>query len=58
MKERDYIDVRDLSTLINACQILQNISPDNQPVIPSDEFAKVVDSLTTWRDALFRKIQR
>ena len=56
MKEHDYIEAGDLKTVIAAENVLRDICPTNNPHIPNDEYGKVMDTLRSWRETMFDKI--
>lgn len=53
MTEQEYINVRDLSSVIYAERILRDIVPANQPLIAEVELRGVMEKLNGWKDALF-----
>lgn len=57
LTEQAYIDVRDLSNILNADAILRDITVDSQPIIAKDEYQMVMKTLLKWKESLFDKIQ-
>ena len=57
MKEEDYILVRDLSSILNAINILRDIVAVNSSIIDEEDLRIIRRKLTDWEDEHFRKIQ-
>jgi hypothetical protein len=57
MKEQDYINVRELSNVMNAKGILRDIIPENSKVITQDKLSTVMKILSEWQDELFSIIK-
>lgn len=56
LTEQAYIDVRDLSNILNCNAILRDITIENQRSINKSEYQDVLAKLSKWKDALFTKI--
>jgi len=56
MTEREYIDTRELSQLIDTIKILNNIDLSNSIVIKKNEYQKIIKIMHNWIDLLFEKI--
>ena len=54
MKERDYINVRELSSIMCAKKCLNDITPENSVVIDPMEYRFVMQQLHDWEDRLFK----
>ena len=57
MKEEDYILVRDLSSILNARNMLRDIVAVNSSIIDEEDLRIIRRKLTDWEDEHFRKIQ-
>ena len=57
MKEQEYIDVRDLSHVLNALQSLGSVVPGCQPAIDSTDWTNVMGQLQEWQEALFESLE-
>jgi len=58
MKERDYINVRELSNVLAMANLLRDIVQKNSEVITEEEFKTVGEILYQWQDKLFKKNRR
>ena len=58
MTEQEYIDVRNLSSVLSARRELSDIVADNQPAIDADEFKLVSRLLLKFEEALFERVIR
>jgi len=58
MSEQDYINVRDLSNVTHATEMLRQITIANQPNIHGEKFRATYKTLVKWRDALFDAVER
>lgn len=54
MKEQDFLNVRNLSAVIHAKELLSDICIDSQPNIPPEQFRLVCEYLRAWQTALFK----
>ncbi len=57
MKEQDYINVRELSAVLDAKNILRSIIPANSKVISEEEFREVMSLVSDWEIKLFNIIE-
>ena len=57
MTEQEYINVRDLSSVINVLEILKHIVEENQPLIKKPLAQYTVSELYDLRDELFKEIK-
>lgn len=57
MSEQDYINVRDLSNIMHAIEMLRGICAPNQPIIPEMELSAILDKLYQWQEQLFAIVQ-
>lgn len=57
MKERDYINVRELSDVMAARTLIRGICQENSEVMTKEDFVTVNRILDKWQDELFAKIQ-
>jgi len=57
MTEQEYINVRELSQVVAAREMLRGIVPANSRVISSDELKEVGEILGRWQDELFKLIK-
>jgi hypothetical protein len=55
MTEREYINVRELSQVIDAIKILSCIVPDNSEVISGVKYRSVMEIIYTWQEKLYKK---
>ena len=58
MTEQEYIDVRNLSSVLSARRELSDVVADNQPAIDADEFKLVSRLLLKFEEALFERVIR
>ena len=57
MKEREYINVRDLSQVLAAEQHLKQITIANSiQALDREDYYSMMNILSRWRDALFAQI--
>ena len=56
MTEQEYINVRDLSSVMHVNTIMRDICIENQPNIPRDQYIDVLRKISEWRELLFLAI--
>lgn len=57
MKERDYINVRELSNVLTMQNLLRDIVQPSSVVITEEEYMAVAKLLHQWEDKLFKEIK-
>lgn len=57
MKERDYINVRELSNVLTMQNLLRDIVQPSSVVITEEEYRTVAKLLHQWEDKLFKEIK-
>lgn len=58
MKERDYIDVADLTRIRTMRDLLREIVPDNSArAIPEADYATVYSIFSKWEAALTKRVK-
>lgn len=57
MTEQEYINVRELSSVLDARAILRNVVAENSKVISVQEYRHIMELLGDWQDKLFKAIE-
>lgn len=57
MKERDYINVRELSNVLAMTKLLRDITQANSEVITEEQYKTVGEILFQWQIKLFKKVK-
>lgn len=57
MKERDYINVRELSNVLAMTNLLRDITQANSEVITQEQYKTVGEILYQWQEKLFAKVK-
>lgn len=57
MTEQQYINVRDLSNVLAADELLRDLNIEFQPAVNTREYRDVIRILEKWRTALFEQVQ-
>lgn len=57
MKERDYINVRELSNVLAMTQLLKDIAQANSEAITEDQYKLVGELLCQWQERLFKMVK-
>ena len=57
MKERDYINVRELSNVLTMQNLLRDIVQPSSVVITEEEYRTIAKLLQQWEDKLFKEIK-
>ena len=57
MTEQEYINVRELSSVIDANRILRDICQENSVVIKREDYVTVIRIISDWQDELFKIVK-
>lgn len=57
MLERDFINATDLRSVQMALHSLKQVIPENSKVIQNEEHKRIIRTLKTWEEELYKEVQ-